>query len=342
LELSWRKCLFIYQYWVHPVFGFMSSRLQTWFPFPIHIYLNGREWLARQMERAGMRYRRHQNCFTWVEDFARAQQLMDEQRKVNWAKHFDGISSQIHPLFSEIGEKYPLSYRWTCSDSEWAMDLVFRDAAQLRKLYPQLLHLGMVSFSSPDVLRFMGKKVSRHGTACGGFELPITTDLKVRTQGVRIKHRLGPNSIKLYDKAYDELGAVLRPEVTITVPKYFRVFRRTADPKSKPDWRPMRHSTADMDQRAEVSQRVLDRYCSALAAVDDSTTLEQLTTAIERRVRWQGHWTRALHPFDPQDHALLKAINRGEFTLIGIRNRDLQELLYASPAKTKLERRRRA
>jgi hypothetical protein len=63
LELSWRKCLFIYQYWIHPVFGFMSSRLQTWLPFPIHIYLNGREWLARQMERAGMRYRRHDNCF---------------------------------------------------------------------------------------------------------------------------------------------------------------------------------------------------------------------------------------------------------------------------------------
>jgi hypothetical protein len=50
----------------------------------------------------------------------------------------------------------------------------------------------------------------------------------------------------------------------------------------------------------------------------------------------------ALHPFDPQDHALLKAVNCGEFTLIGIRNRDLQELLYATPAKTKLERRRRS
>jgi hypothetical protein len=31
-----------------------------------------------------------------------------------------------------------------------------------------------------------------------------------------------------------------------------------------------------------------------------------------------------------------------EFTLLGLRNRDLQELLYATPAKTKLERRRRS
>jgi hypothetical protein len=76
--------------------------------------------------------------------------------------------------------------------------------------------------------------------------------------------------------------------------------------------------------------------------VDDSTTLEQLTAAIERRVRWHGHSMRALHPFDPQDHALLEAADRGEFTLIGLRNRDLQERLYATPAKTKLERRRRS
>src|SRR5690348_5869905 len=81
--------------------------------------------------------------------------------------------------------------------------------------------LGIVSLSSPDVLRFMGKKVTRAGTAFGGFELPISGDLKVRSNGARIKHRLGPNSVKLYDKAYDEHGAVLRSEITISVPKYF-------------------------------------------------------------------------------------------------------------------------
>ena len=27
-----RKCLFLYHYWMHPVFGFMNARIQTWFP----------------------------------------------------------------------------------------------------------------------------------------------------------------------------------------------------------------------------------------------------------------------------------------------------------------------
>jgi hypothetical protein len=156
LERSYRKCLSIYQYWMHPELGFMSARLQTWFPFPIYIYVNGRAWLAQQMERAGMRYRRHDNCFTWIEDFEHAQKLMDEQLKSNWGALLDGITPQIHPLFDELCKQYPMKYYWSCTQSEWAMDIVFRDAQRLRQLYPQLVHLAMTSFSSSDVLRLWG------------------------------------------------------------------------------------------------------------------------------------------------------------------------------------------
>ncbi len=36
LEPKKRKCLHIYHYWVDPIFGFMSARIQTWFSFTIH------------------------------------------------------------------------------------------------------------------------------------------------------------------------------------------------------------------------------------------------------------------------------------------------------------------
>lgn len=343
LQRTPRKCLCIYQYWIHPQFGFLSARLQTWFPFSITIYLNGREWLAQRLEQVGMRYRRHRNCFTWVEDFERAQALMNEQVQAPWVQWFDGLGANVHPLFAELCQRYPMQYYWTCQDSEWAMDLVFRDAEQLRRLYPQLVHLGMTGFSSPDVLRFMGKRVRPDGTTVGAHELPISSDLKVRPNGVRIKHRLGPNSIKLYDKAYDELGAVLRPEITISDARLFRVFRRANDDEKAPlKWHKMRSGIADLHRRAELSQQALDRYCSALAAVDDSTRLEELTARIERRVRWKGRPVRPLHPFEAEDHALLQAVNRGEFSIHGLRNRDLQALLYPAAPKTKTEQRRRS
>ena len=70
--------------------------------------------------------------------------------------------------------------------------------------------------------------------------------------------------------------------------------------------------------------------------------MEELTATIEKRVRWKGQSVRALHPFEPQDHKLLKAVHRGEFTIAGFRNRDLQNLLYPTPPKTQAEKRRRS
>src|SRR5258707_13008676 len=81
------------------------------------------------------------------------------------------------------------------------------------------------------------------------------------------------------------LTATLRAEITISVPKHFRILRRTDDPNWKPEMRIMRQSLTDMQQRAGVSQTCLDRYCSALATVDDSTTLSELTATVERRAQ---------------------------------------------------------
>jgi hypothetical protein len=73
-------------YRIDPEFGWMHARIQTWFPFYVHVCINGREWLARRMDREGLRYVRQENCFPWVRDIPRAQQLLQEQLQVNWAE----------------------------------------------------------------------------------------------------------------------------------------------------------------------------------------------------------------------------------------------------------------
>src|SRR2546428_13051891 len=101
-------------------------------------------------------------------------------------------------------------------------------------LYPQLLQLGMTSFTSPDVMRFLGKRVNQDGTVPANLTQEVSTDLKRRAEGVRIKHRLGNNSIKLYDKAYTGQAAVLRPEGTINDPGRFKVYRpKEGDPQGE-------------------------------------------------------------------------------------------------------------
>ena len=51
---------------------------------------------------------------------------------------------------------------------------------------------------------------------------------------------------------------------------------------------------------------------------------------------------RALRLWASEDIALLEAVNRGEFTINGLRNRDLQALLFSAPAESPKEKRRRS
>ena len=74
-----RPCLTIYHYRIDPEFGWMHARIQTWFRFYIHVCIHGREWLARRMDREGLRYFRQENCFPWVEDVPPAQHLFQQQ-----------------------------------------------------------------------------------------------------------------------------------------------------------------------------------------------------------------------------------------------------------------------
>jgi hypothetical protein len=93
---------------------------------------------------------------------------------------------------------------------------------------------------------------------------------------------------------------------------------------------------------AGESQQVNERYLDALASVDDSVRLQELLEPVEKRKQWQGRAVRALHPFSPEDGALLEAVSRGEFMLRGICNKDLQQALFAQPAPTAREAKRRS
>jgi hypothetical protein len=205
-----RPCHVLYQYQIHPEFGWMHARIQTWFPFNIQVGLNGREWLARQMSREGLKYVQQGNCFLWLEDYQRAQELMNRQVEKNWAELLSGFAGQLNPEHESIFSRYPTSYYWTCDQSEWTTDIVFREAGFLKRLMPLLVRHGILSYSSTDVMRYFGRKVNLSGDIPAHFGGTLKTDLKRRQEGDRVKFSLNANSAKFYDKAYSEIGSVLR------------------------------------------------------------------------------------------------------------------------------------
>ena len=161
LELHYRprKCMHLYHYQIHPLFGFMHVRIQTWFPFRIYVCLNGREWLARQMDQAQLHYVRRDNTFTWVEDLAQAQALLQQQVQANWPSLLGELAAVVNPLHAELLPQY--HYYWSLSDSEWASDVMFCSRAALTAVYPQFLRYAVTTFAAPRCPAFLGKAPAR-------------------------------------------------------------------------------------------------------------------------------------------------------------------------------------
>lgn len=330
LRRGMRKCKHYYYYWEDGRFGLCQVRLATWFPFDCHVLLNGREWLARQMDAAGIGYLRRDNCFVQLEDAARAQALADAQPRADWTGQLSRLLRRAHPLhaefFSGAGQ---IDYYWTSEQTEWATDVLFRDAAVLQRLYPQLLRHGMETFQSPDVLRFLGHKLPAHGGVHGQYAGLVMSDLKRRVEGVRLKHRAGQNAVKMYNKE----PTLLRVETTLNDARGLKVYRRKqGDPQGKRQWRKLRKSVADLPRRCRLSQAANDRYLGALATVAADAPLSELTDRLCQSVQVGGRRFRALRPFDPADVRLFQAVSRGEFLIAGCRNREIRLTLYGACA----------
>jgi hypothetical protein len=341
LELKGRtqKCLHYYFYVQDPLFGFMHLRLQTWLPLSLHVCVNGREWLARQLDAAGLGYRRSDNCFLALEDPVRTQALCDLQLKTRWPQQFTRLLRKFHPAHAEIFRGLPVEYYWSLDESEWATDLIFRSPEALGQLYPRLLRHAAYDFSSADVMRFLGRKLPAHGGIRGNFTGEVVSDVARRADHLRVKHRLNKNWIKMYDKR----GSVLRVETTLNDVREWRAYRRaegeTQGPKT---WRSLRKGIADIRRRARVSQAANERYLDALAEVHATQPLGELTASLCRPAEWNGKRVRAIEPWSPADAQLLAAIQRPEFVLNGFRNRDLRPILFGEASSPEQRRRQSA
>jgi hypothetical protein len=157
LVLETRKCTHFYHYYMHSEFGQLHVRVQSWFPFSVDVCLNGRQWLAHQMDCAGISYEQRDNCFVSISEPAAVQELCNQQLHTDWSARLDELLNLAHPLHAELGKPLGQRYYWSASQSEFATDLCFKDKATLEALYPQFLHHAIRTFSSPDVLRFLGR-----------------------------------------------------------------------------------------------------------------------------------------------------------------------------------------
>lgn len=322
-----RKCLHFYFYYYDAEFGLMHVRLQSWFPFTVQIYINGREWLDRQLQQQGICAQRYENAFLQIDNLTTAQELCERFAHREWPRVLNAFARRVNPKLALIEQLGFGTYYWVIDQCEIATDIMFKDRKTLQDLMPDLLNGAMQAFSCEDVMRFLGRKLY------SSFQKQVTTSLKKRPEGLRIKHYMAGNWIKMYDKF-----SVLRIETTINNSQEFKVLKQIGDSWR---WMPMGKGVANIWRFYEVASGSNQRYLNALASLKlKSEAVGELDDLCRSHTK-DGKRYAKFNPVAAADRELFRAVMVGGHIINGFRNHDLAKRLYETAHDGPQEHKRR-
>ncbi len=327
-----RKCAHHYLYVIDREFGFMHICIQSWLPYTIQVYVNGREWLARRLDAVGVAYLRDDNALLKIDDIEAAAALCERFAHRAWPRVLNAFARLVNPLLPTITSAGFGGYYWVLDQAEIATDLMFHDRPALLEVWPDLVRHATLHMSSADVLHFLGRKLHP------SLKAQVLTEAKRRPEGWRVKHRLARNWIKTYDKA-----SVLRVETTINNPREFRVLRVRTDDQGRRErrWCEMNKGVANVWRYFQVGIQANHRYLDALAAAPLQGEGVAALDALCRPHTKRGRRYARFNPLTPSDLRLFRAVLAGEHTITGFRNSDLAARLYPRPPTDAAEAQRR-
>lgn len=326
LRHIYSRCKHLYFYYDHADYGFMSVRLQTWFPYGIQIALNGREWLRRALAKQGIPFVSHGNKFLHIADYSRAQKLLDTQINACWLPLLCGFLPQTFPAMDKMLGPH-LGYYWTLWQSEWATDYVFAAPGDLKPLLDALLRHALMTGTGERVLRYFGRPVDAAGQPHPLANPEVLTRANTWHDGVRIRHWVDQNSVKLYNE-----HNVLRVEMTMNNPAMFRVFRRPEGRRGAGTKKrmPLRKGIADITIRAQVANDVNRRFMGQMATLKDDRPIRDILSELSQPRLQDGRRIRALD-ITGKDRELLLALADPQHAVAGFTNKQLRRKLCASP-----------
>ena len=335
LEVSSRatKCKHYYFYYNDEEFGWMFLKIQTWFPFNVQIYINGRESLSKILDKNNIKYEMYNNSFSYIEDFEKAQKLADGILEKKISDSFDGLIKKINNLLPDIEKIFSHSYYWCIDQCEFATDINFKSRSDLSSFYKTLVETTYFTFSSEDIYSFFGRNVSRIQSLKKG---EIVSDLRRRYQGYRIKFKINNNQIKMYDK-----GNNLRIEVTINNPRDFKILKekeKIIDHKEVEivkEWIPMGKSIANLYRYVEISKSITKRYIEALPEIDLEKVcledVEKISTSIDKN----GRRYSAFNVLSKETLLLFQVISSGEYLIGGFSNKNIRKKYFPKESENK-------
>jgi hypothetical protein len=313
------KCLHYYFYFIDPNLGLCFVRVPTWCPFGLQVYCNGHAWLAAQLRAKGIDFELIDNAFVHIADYAVAQQLVQQLDGTTLHAQFDAFAQRFCPVIQTLN----LSYSWSIHQAEYATDLVFKRQSDVQAFYPPLVEALIHTVKPTDIATFLGQKLH------GNYRGEMGNRFNVRWLGSRLKHVMGPVSLKVYDK----FGLILRLETTVNDVTFFKHYRQVhhRNGETETKWAPMKKTLYSLAPLAEQLQAANRRYLEFLSAVaTPEVGVQQLNRLTESRTD-KEHRYKGFNVLAEVDAALLRLLVRGEFAISGMTARAVHALL---PDKT--------
>ena len=321
----------LYYYFLDRRFGLIHVRVQTGAPFTIQVYVNGHNYLTRQLKKLGLGFQLRENAFVQLANPQKAQQLADGFATLNWRGILDAYAKKVNPLQRQGDVLDADEYYWVVDQAEFATDVLFKSKSGLSGLYAKFLEYAWLTFKPKDVLGFLGRKP--HGNFVG----EVVTDVQTaREPGARIKHRMKGNWLKMYDK----FGLVLRVETVINQPREFKIYREVArrDGSREMAWCPLAKGVANLKHFQSHAAACNTRYLQALSHVDDPTPDRRALANLAEPKRVQGRHSAGFNPARQSDLALFAAVLDGDHLARGFRNRDVRSALKLPETKAQAAR----
>src|SRR5437899_1154321 len=309
------KCLHYYFYFIDPELGLVYLRVPTWCPFRLQFYCNGHSWLARQLTAAGIGYAMADNAFIRIDDWEKAQQLADSLSPDVLHRILDRYAKKCCPVLDVFGQ----TYHWSLMQVECSTDLTFRSEATMKPLYAAISREAILSVKAEQIMNFLGKKMTPQ------LAQELDSRLSTRIEGTCIKHRMGKNSVKMYDK----FRRVLRIETTTNDVSFFEHHRKVEhrDGHATRELAAVKKSIYSLIDLREILLGCNRRYLEYLSALDDysvgSRSLDKLTMPKEV----DGHRVKGFNFFDKTEHSLLCSLQRPQLNIRGVRRADLKPFL---------------
>jgi hypothetical protein len=306
------KCLHYYFYFIDESFGLCYIRVPTWAPFRLQIYFNGHHWLAQRLKKAGISFEMADNAFLFLADPKRAQTFADRldarqlhQRLNRWAKQFCPVHQRFHS-----------GYHWSFMQVEFATDVLFHKQAEFQPLYQAIIRTAVQAVKADNVATFLGRKLTT------AYQGEVGNDFSTRIQGTRIRHQMGPTSIKLYDKA----GIMARVECTTNDASFFKIHRWVEQRDGWQAWKlaPLRKNIYSLADLRKLMNAANTRYLAYMAAIDNPDAGLKDIDKMSGPARDQGRSFRGFNLFQKQDYRLFLTLGRGEWSISGFRAADLR------------------